>query len=302
MDKIKEFLIKFSYDSEAFEILFEELKGMTPMVRYASMKNLVALFDSDDARYRTVRTRGHVALKLIAEMAVRPSEVHDGLDLIKKTPSILGSIQNSREFGEMLESLEEFPLPLTTLIKKLEVFEICEAKLTLQKIKVVKSLSETMLLLKSDGEISEKIMECMKFICEGEIGLQGVLEKASGTDLVSLLPKTEEEYSSRRQADEDETQTLVVKGRLMMNKGIFDFKWTHKPASTMDLAGFDVHLFGEDETAQSWVMLKTALQSQDAHLVVKGVVEIRSNSECLCDLVREKVIMIENKPELIKLG
>lgn len=25
MDKIKEFLIKFSYDSEAFEILFEEL-------------------------------------------------------------------------------------------------------------------------------------------------------------------------------------------------------------------------------------------------------------------------------------
>ncbi|KAG2279721.1 hypothetical protein Bca52824_050941 [Brassica carinata] len=232
MDKIKEFLIKFSYDSEAFEILFEELKGMTPMVRYASMKNLVALFDSDDARYRTVRTRGHVALKLIAEMAVRPSEVHDGLDLIKKTPSILGSIQNSREFGEMLESLEEFPLPLTTLIKKLEVFEICEAKLTLQKIKVVKSLSETMLLLKSDGEISEKIMECMKFICEGEIGLQGVLEKASGTDLVSLLPKTEEEYSSRRQADEDETQTLVVKGRLMMNKGIFDFKWTHKPAST----------------------------------------------------------------------
>ena len=231
---------------------------MTPMVRYASMKNLVALFDSDDARYRTVRTRGHVALKLIAEMAVRPSEVHDGLDLIKKTPSILGSIQNSREFGEMLESLEEFPLPLTTLIKKLEVFEICEAKLTLQKIKVVKSLSETMLLLKSDGEISEKIMECMKFICEGEIGLQGVLEKASGTDLVSLLSKTEEEYSSRRQADEDETQSLVVKGRLMMNKGIFDFKWTHKPASTYQ-SSTNVNLEGDAICYQS----STLPQPQD---------------------------------------
>lgn len=223
--KIKEFLLKFSYYSGAFAILFEELKGMTPMVRYASMKNLVALFDSADPRYTTVKIREHVALKLIAEMAVRPSEVQDGLDLIRKTPSILRGIPNPCEFGEILE---EFLLPLLTLIKKLELFEISEARLTLQKIKVVKSLSETMLLLNSDGEMSEKITECMKSICNGEIGLQGILEKASGTDLVALLSKTEEEYR-RRLADEDEP--LVVKGRLVMNKEVFDFKWTHKPAS-----------------------------------------------------------------------
>lgn len=234
-NKIKEFLNKFSYRSEAFAVLFEELKGMTPMVRYASMKNLVALFDRDDGRYDVVKTRGHVALKLIAEMAVRPSEVQDGLDLIKKIPSIFRRIQSSYKSGGIPEELvlpdfglEEFLLPLTTLIKKLEVFEICEARLTLQKIKVVKSLSETMLLLKSDGEISEKIRECMKSICNGVIGLQGTFEQASGTDLVALLSKTEEEYR-RRLADEDEP--LVVKGRLLMNKEVFDFKWTHRPAS-----------------------------------------------------------------------
>lgn len=68
----------------------------------------------------------------------------------------------------------------------------------------------------------------------------------------------------------------------------------------MNFAELETDLFGEDETGQSWVMLKVTLQNQDAHLVVKGLVQIRSNSECLCDCAREKVIMIEDKPELVK--
>lgn len=68
----------------------------------------------------------------------------------------------------------------------------------------------------------------------------------------------------------------------------------------MDFAKLETDLFGEDETGESWVMLKVALQNQDALLVVKGLVQIRSNSESLCDLAREKVIMIEENPELVK--
>ncbi|CAH8315787.1 unnamed protein product [Eruca vesicaria subsp. sativa] len=160
-DTVKEFLCNFSYCRKDFVTLLEELKGMTPTLRYASIN-----YD----RYERV---------------------------LPRTPFILGNIRSSCDFGEVLVELVLSP---KILVKKLEVFEIREARLTVQKIKAVKSLSEIMLLLNGDGailekislkrkEISEKISECMKSICEGEIGLQDVLEEASWADLVALLSK-----------------------------------------------------------------------------------------------------------------
>ncbi|CAH8315824.1 unnamed protein product [Eruca vesicaria subsp. sativa] len=72
------------------------------------------------------------------------------------------------------------------------------------------------------------------------------------------------------------------------------------PLRRMNYAELKTDLFGEDETAENWIMLKIVLQSQDAHLVVRGELEIRSNSRDLCDLARDKVIMLEKKPEMIK--
>lgn len=142
-------------------------------------------------------------------MAKLPSEVKDGIIVMKRKFRFRTTC-----------NLPEIAEALGVLLKKLERFEVSVARMGKEKSEAVKFLIGVMLQQNVEGERLEKVTASMKAICESDSKLKGVLDKASGKDLIALLTKTEQEYGEQL-----EIETLVVNGKQMMNEGIFDFKW-----------------------------------------------------------------------------